>query len=189
MNRLLFQDIYFLQRASGLILFTLMAFQIFLGALMPILTKKFGKWVFNYHLTQGIIIASLAIFHPITFLILNFISKKVFDPFYIFTDFCVLCLTKIELYYSFGRFAFWILASGITAAHIRKWNWWKENWRFVHIFNYIVFFLVAIHAWFIGSDIHSIIVTPVYFALIMVVVGSILVRLYLLIKPTSVLLK
>jgi hypothetical protein len=141
-----------IQRLAGLLAFTLIFWQIVLGAFMEKWEKYLGNWVFKFHLTQGAIAYSLIFLHPISLLFFIFIARGVIDPFYIFTDFCVLCQTKPELYYTFGRISFWLVSAAILAATVRKLPWWRQNWRKFHILNYLVFFLIGVHAWFIGSD-------------------------------------
>jgi predicted ferric reductase len=85
-------------------------------------------------------------------LLFNFVAKKGFNPFYVFVDFCILCRTKLELFYSFGRFGFYLLTLAVIAAVVRSSPWWKENWRYFHYLNYVLFFLIATHAFFVGSD-------------------------------------
>lgn len=141
-----------LQRLSGSVALFLLFVQIIFGAYRPKLSKLLGNWVMNFHIWQGRVIYVLVLIHTFSLLLFNFISKKGFDPFYVFVDFCVLCQTRKELFYSFGRFGFWLLNLAILSALVRKDNWWRQNWRYFHILNYILFFLISLHAFFIGSD-------------------------------------
>ena len=131
-----------LQRASGVFIFTLLFIQIMLGAYMNKLSSKFGNWILKVHAVQGPIIYLLAIIHPFFLLVFNYKLFHTIDPFYIYTQVCFLCKTKLELFYTFGRLAVWFSIVGVFAA----------NWRKLHVLNYVVFFLVALHGWFVGSD-------------------------------------
>ena len=136
----------FLERLSGVFIFTLLFIQIILGAYMKKLTSRFGGWIFKVHAIQGPIIYFLAlIIHPFFLLIFNFKLFHTIDPFYIYTQVCFLCKNKLELFYTFGRLAIWFLVVGIFAA----------NWKKSYLFSYVAFFFVALHAWFVGSDFHS----------------------------------
>ena len=81
----------------------------------------------------------LAIIHPLFLFIFNYKIFHTIDPFYIYTQACFLCPKPVELIYSFGRLAFWFL----TLAFF---------WKKLEKLNYIVFFLVAIHSYMVGSD-------------------------------------
>ena len=144
----------FLQRIVGTVAFTMIFFQIVLGSLMPKLIERLGPWVFKFHITEGPIAYALIVTHPLLFLTFNFFARGVFDPFYVFTAFCVLCSTRTELFYTFGRVGFWLVSAAVLAAFLRTEPWWKDHWRKFHILNYFVFFLIAIHSYFIGTDSH-----------------------------------
>ena len=112
-----------LQRASGVLIFTLLFIQIVLGkSIHPI-------------------IYLLAVIHPLFQLIFNYKLFHILVPFYIYTQVCFLCKNKTELFYTFGRLAFWFLTIGVFAARKK-----------LYIFNYFAFFFVALHGWFVGSD-------------------------------------
>ncbi len=142
-----------LQRTIGLLAFSLLFMQIILGAFMQKWKEKLGAWVLKFHIIQGVIIYMLVLAHPLLFLAYNFKTRGIIDPFYVFTDFCLLCSRPFELYYTFGRIAFWLISLAILAAILRSEVWWRKNWRKFHMLNYFVFFLIAIHAWFSGTDI------------------------------------
>ena len=172
----------FIQRVSALILLPLIAFQIFLGSSMTRLTEKLGGWVLRFHFRQGIIIALLIFIHPITLLVQNFIATHKFNPFYVFTDFCLLCPIKLEFYYSLGRIGFWLILIAVIAAKLRNWDWWRQNWRYFHILNYFAFFFVSVHGFFVGTDTKSNIYLPLFFVSIALVVFSITTRIYRFVK-------
>jgi predicted ferric reductase len=142
------------QRAVGLVAFVMLFWQILLGSFMHRWIEKYGAWVFKFHLTEGAIVYSLLFLHALSFLAYNYLATKVFDPFYVYTGFCLLCSTRTELFYTFGRVAFWFVSAAVLAAKLRTYPWWRENWRKFHILNYIVFFLVAAHSFYVGSDSH-----------------------------------
>lgn len=144
-----------LQRITALIAFSAFFMQIITGAYLSKLSKVFGSWINKFHAFQGIVAYTFVLAHPLLFVFLNFRTRGVIDPFYVFTDFCLLCPRPFELYWSFGRIAFWLISLALIAAIIKGETWWRENWRKFHILNYFVFFLIAIHAWFSGTDITS----------------------------------
>jgi len=147
------QSINIFQRIAGLIAFSAIFMQIVVGANLSKLSKIFGTWINKFHIFQGIVAYAFVLVHPLLFLFYNFKIRGSIDPFYVFTDACLLCPRPYELYWSFGRIAFWLISFAVLAAMIRSESWWKENWRKFHILNYFTFFLIAAHAWFSGTDI------------------------------------
>ncbi len=168
-----------LQRTVGLLAFSLLFIQIILGAFMQKWKEKLGAWIFRFHIIQGAVAYALVLAHPLLFLAYNFKIRGVFDPFYVFTDFCLLCPRPIELYYTFGRIAFWFISLAILAAILRTETWWRRNWRKFHILNYFVFFLVAGHAFFVGTDVGLAPFSYFYWFAIATVVFSLLYKLSL----------
>ena len=153
----------FIQRAIALIVFIMMAVQIITASFMDALKRKFGDNISKFHFVQGVIIYSFILVHILSFLLTLTFSRRIIDPFYIFSDFCILCKEKHELFLSLGRFSFWLITlTGITSL-LKKHPSLIKNWRLLHYFNYIVFVLVLIHAKFIGSDIASNFYSPVFY--------------------------
>jgi predicted ferric reductase len=145
--------INFYLRIAGVLAFTMLFWQIVLGAFMQTWMEKLGSWVFMFHQLEGMLAYALVLVHPLLFLYLTYTRIGKIDPFYVFTDVCALCSKKTELYYSFGRYAFWLVSLGVFAARFKSIDdWLKKNWRKLHILNYFAFFLVAIHAKLGGTD-------------------------------------
>lgn len=133
-----------------------MFWQIMIGAYMKKLAEKFGEWIFNFHIREGIVIYSLAVLHPLAFLLANHFSGTGADPIDVFLGVCLLCDPKYEYFYTLGRVAFWLLTVGIFAGIYRSATpFMKKNWRKFHIINYVVFLVVGIHGYFSGPDIAS----------------------------------
>ena len=144
------------QRILGLLAFTLLFIQIFLGAFMGRLTEKLGEWVFNFHLFNGKLLYTLILLHPALYMLYLFKIKGVLDPFYIYSDLCVLCKGNFEHFYNLGRVALWLITAGIIAAVFRASDpFLKKNWRKFHLLNYFAFFLVAAHAKVLGTDVST----------------------------------
>lgn len=169
----------FLERVSGVSIFTLLFIQIVLGAYMEKLSDKLGNWVYKVYTIQGPVIYLLAIVHPFFQLIFNYKLFHTLDPFYIYTQVCFLCKNKTELLYSFGRLAFWFLTLDVFAAIFKNSDGWlKKNWKKLHLFNYyIVFFLVAIHGYFLGSDFKVFPLNYFFYTSIMFVLTTVILKL------------
>jgi predicted ferric reductase len=161
-----------LQRIIGLLVFSMLSVQIILGAFMKKWIKKLGPRILRFHMIQGVVIYSLVALHIFLFFAFIFKTRGTIDPFYVFTDFCLLCKPKIELYYTFGRIAFWLLSLAVAAAVLRGESWWRKNWKYFHRLNYAVFFLVALHTFFLSVDIKVFPFSCIFWFLFIVVIFS-----------------
>jgi predicted ferric reductase len=130
-----------------------MFWQIILGAYMQKWTEKFGGWVLRFHINEGVAIYLLVLLHPFFFMLYRYFAGAGLDPFYIFTQVCVLCVYRVELYYSLGRVSFWLINITVFAGLFRLANpYMRANWKKFHVLNYLVFLLVGIHGFLIGTD-------------------------------------
>lgn len=146
-----------LQRFLGLTAFSLLFIQIVLGFFMDKAERFFGKWLFKFHIIQGILIYFLIILHGLAFVYFNYVIFQRFDPFYIFIDVCALCASRLDHYYNLGRIGFWFITFVVLAGLFKSFNlWMKKNWRNVHYLNYIAFLFIGVHAYFVGDDITKI---------------------------------
>lgn len=125
--------IAFFQRLTGVTVFCLLFIQIILGEYI----KKSKIYAIN-----GVILYTLLVIHPLLFLLFNYRLRHVIDPFYVFTQVCLIC-KKTEIIYSLGRVSFWLAGLAVFAALFR---------RKLHTLNYFIFFLVAVHGFFADSD-------------------------------------
>jgi len=142
-----------LQRSMGLLAFTMLSLQIVIGSNMQRIAQKLGSWIYKFHLTQGVIIYSLIVLHTLMLFWFNYMGTGKINPFYIYSDFCLICKSRIELYYTLGRISFWLIAFTVLAAKFRTLPWLRRYWRYIHIANYIIFTLIALHAGVSGGDI------------------------------------
>lgn len=185
-TRLTFEDIplllNFILRIIGLLAFSMLFVQLILGAFMTRFTQKLGGWAFKFHVTHGALLYSFILAHPLLFVLFNFKTKGVLDPFYVFTQFCAICPEPTELFYTFGRVSFWLVSLAVLAAILRREPWWRRHWRKFHNLNYVVFFLVAIHAWFSGTDVWVFPFVLVYWLSVGGVSATVIYKLYPLVK-------
>ena len=120
---------------------------------MQFWTEKLGGWVFRFHINEGVAIYVFAFMHPIFFLLYNYFLGKGLDPFYVFTQICVLCPNLQELYYSLGRLSFWLINITVLAGLFRMSTpFMQMHWRKFHVLNYLVFLIIGIHGLSIGTD-------------------------------------
>ena len=143
----------FLQRLFGLLAFMALFYQIILGAYMVRITEKLGAFIYDLHISQGVVIYITILLHPLLLVVYKYMSGKGLDPIYVFAQICLICQNKGELYYTFGRVAFWLINITVFVGLLRTLNpFLRANWKKVHVLNYIVFFAVGVHGYFVGSD-------------------------------------
>lgn len=142
-----------IQRLTGLGLFTLLFFQVVLGAFMDFWKKRLGGWIYNFHIFEGVLIYFLIFLHPVAFYFFNHYAGKGVSLLYVYTNICALCPNKLELYYTLGRVCFWLLNITVLAGLFRAATpFMRKNWRNFHVLNYLVFLVVGIHGLSLGSD-------------------------------------
>lgn len=143
------------QRFFGMSAFGLLTFQITLGGNMEFFRNKFGSFVLSFHKLNGIFTYFFVFLHPATWIVWNYFLRGNIDVYYPFIDVCGLCKPKVEYFYNLGRLGFWSITFAVVAARlvtIINDKWLNKNWRKVHLLNYLAFYFVSIHAFFIGSD-------------------------------------
>lgn len=142
-----------IQRLTGLSMFTMLFVQVILGSSMEYWTDKLGGWIFKFHIFEGILIYLLIFVHPVAFFFFNHYAGKGVSLLYVFTNICVLCPNKLELYYTLGRVSFWLLNISVLAGLFRAATpFMRIHWRKFHILNYLIFLIVGIHGLSLGSD-------------------------------------
>ena len=151
-------------------------------------TNKLGGWVFNFHIMEGIAIYTLILMHPIMFVLMNHFIGKGFDAFFVFLGFCVLCHTKLDLYYMLGRTAFWLLNISVWAGLLRaSTQFMRVNWRKFHVLNYLIFLIVGFHGFLLGTDFSYppfiFFAVPAYLTILIVVIFVKLPTLFASLKP------
>jgi len=141
------------QRFLGLTLFVLLFIQLILGVFMDKIKKKLGGWVFNFHVTEGIVIYVLAVFHPLAFMAFNHFIGGTWNPYAAFINVCLLCNATTDFYNTLGIISFWLLTTVAIIAIFRHYNsWFKANWRKFHLLNYLIFLIAGLHAFLLGTD-------------------------------------
>lgn len=164
-----------LQRITGLTAFALIFIQIVLGSNMDYWKSKFGTWPLKIHTTNGLIAYTFIFLHPLLMVLYVYSYSSNFDPFYVYTDVCLLCDGTYEYYINFGRLAFLSATVAVTAGLFRGANlWMRQNWRKLHILNYFAFYFVSIHSYNVGTDSATNIFQFLFWMAQIVVAGSIL---------------
>lgn len=133
--------INFFQRLVGLVLFSLIFAQVVIGSLMSKLVEKLTAKLFRFHIVEGIVSYILMIAHPVLGAI-NGVSL-------------IFVFTREELLYNFGRAAFSLFTIGVFAGLFRSQPFLIRHWKKLHVLNYIAFYLIAIHSYYVGSDVQT----------------------------------
>jgi len=68
-----------------------------------------------------------------------------------------------------GRLAWYLIGVASLAAALRK--TFRDNWRMIHVLNYLAFFLATAHAIMLGTDFQSLIMKTIPLAMSLVVVA------------------
>ncbi len=150
----------YLQRIFGLIAFALLFIQLVMINFEDFFRKIFNDRLEKLHCAFGIILLLLVVAHAFLFLVFLGKIKGVYDPFYIFTDYCVLCRNYAEYFINLGRVSVTLMLITGLAAVFRKVKEMKKYWRQTHVLMYLTFPLVSVHLYVLGSDAKS---TPFFY--------------------------
>lgn len=141
------------QRITGLLAFTLIFIQIVLGAFLGGWTQVIGARAYKFHIIQGLFAYGFILIHPLFENIITYqVSKSFVDALSVFIP---RFETQRDIYLVFGRSAFVLATISVSAAYFRTKPFFRRNWKAFHILNYLVFFLVYLHARLLGSDLQT----------------------------------
>lgn len=153
-------EVAFLSRLSGMFIVGLLFCQI-------VLLGSYKKIkVFFTALTLILILI-----HPLLTVYQTKLIYGRLDPFYPFTDMCVLCPLRDQII-TLGRLAFWAYIAAIAAVVLKATPWFKENWQKVHALVYVAFFFGVAHMFLIGSDAR----TPLYLYFFTILTGVVIIK-------------
>jgi len=131
-----------------------------------------------FHHFLSIAILFLIVLHPLLYVLFLFKIKGVLDPFYVFSDLCLLCKGNFEYFYNFGRIALWLIVFSIFVMLFKNSSQFLKKYAGkLHRLNYLAFYLVALHAKFLGTDVS---VSPfkwVYWGGIVLVTATLIIKL------------
>ncbi len=133
--------INFFQRLIGLILFSLIFTQVVLGSRLSSWVEKLTGKIFRFHIVEGVVSYILMIVHPV----LGSLNGISLIPIF----------TRQELLYNLGRLGFMLFTIGVFAGLYRAQPFIIRHWKKFHILNYVAFYLITIHSYYVGSDTQS----------------------------------
>lgn len=142
--------IYILFRFFGLYAFTLIWAQLVIGPFMSPLARIFGAQIIRWHRIQGVFALVFATIHPLLFytaFLLGSSSASLFSalPNYLGEG--------LLIYGLMGIIAWTLMVTTVITALLRNRPWMVKYWHYIHLLNYLVFILVFVHSYNIGSDV------------------------------------
>ena len=126
------------------------------------LVRYFGRPFVQTHHALSVTSLVLITLHPLA-VALSFGSLNVFVP---------ILNSWIEFLRWGGRVAWYLLAVAALAAVLRA--RFRQQWRAVHMLNYLAFFLATAHANLLGTDFQSVILKVLAIAMAVVVVVTLI---------------
>lgn len=130
----------------GLYAFTLLWIQFLLGSNMYPLMRVFPR-VQLFHRTQGPFVLAFALLHP-TLLLLGVGGVAAYFRFEFVPP-------NLVPWVWVGELQLTLLIATVATALLRKTKWLKKRWHWIHYTNYVVFTLVWLHSWNLGTDVQS----------------------------------
>lgn len=126
----------------GLYAFTFVWVQLMIGTNLPYLRGIF-RWSETYHRTQGLFTLLFALTHPL--LLLFGVGFEAYRQFQFVNP-------QLLPWAILGQVQLFLLLLTVATALLRKRPWLQQRWKYIHYLNYLIFGLVWVHGWFIGSD-------------------------------------
>lgn len=117
---------------------------------MRVLTNYFPN-IFKFHIWQGLTALLFAFIHP-TLRVLSLPNQQMIDYFMFKIDFVD---PSLVFFVYLGEAALLLLVFGVLAGLLRNWPPLQRYWHWLHLVNYIVFFLAWYHSRNLGSDVNS----------------------------------
>jgi DMSO/TMAO reductase YedYZ heme-binding membrane subunit len=165
---------YTLFRLFGLYAFTFLWGQLMVGPFMKPLSRLYGQNWLPFHRLQGLLALLLAVLHPLILYVAFVVWTGSFNWFE-----AVLSYTPQVTWVWLGETALLLMALTITTALLMRRPWLRRKWHWIHLLNYVVFGLVWVHSFLLGSEAHTFPMSWLYpFFGITVIVAMAYRRLY-----------
>lgn len=135
----------------GMLSFTLIWFQIMLGAFMTPLYKLFAPLdILKFHIFEGTAAIILVFLHPTLLFGAQFLDEG-WNGFF---SFSFVASDKV-MYVFMGEVAFVLFFTAVSAAILRNKPFLVKHWRKFHMLQYVTFILVFLHSINLGSHTSS----------------------------------
>lgn len=143
--------LYTLFRLFGLYGFTFVWGQIVLGPFMLPLRGLFGSGILKVHRIEGIFALTFSILHPLIFYLAFLNTPKhgaIYTALYDYFG-----GSSLTIYGYLGPIALNLMIVTVVTALLANTNWFINKWRYFHFLNYVIFILVFIHSFKIGTEV------------------------------------
>jgi hypothetical protein len=125
------ENINLIQRITAIIALGLLSVQIF---------SDTSKKIYTYFMYLFVFI------QPILVVLSRYIFNSDLDPFYMYTDICVLCDGRGEYIINFLRISFYATSIAVFANFLPYIDrWFKKNWHFFKYFYFVGFYTLSIY--------------------------------------------
>jgi hypothetical protein len=125
------ENINLIQRTISLIALGLLAVQI---------STNTNKKLFTFFMYLFVLI------QPFLIILARYIFNSDLDPFYMFTDMCVLCGNRVEYTVNFLRIAFYAVSVAVFVPLIKNYdNFLKKYWKYSVLFFFVGFYALSIY--------------------------------------------
>ncbi len=125
------ENINLAQRIVSLIALLLLSIQI---------SSNTNKKLFTFFMYLFVLI------QPFLIILARYIFNSDLDPFYMFTDLCVLCGNKAEFTVNFLRIAFYSVSVAVFVPLIKNYDkFLKKYWKYSEVFYYVGFYALSIY--------------------------------------------
>lgn len=114
----------------------------------PLLSpNKIVKSIFKkVQIVMPFIILIVIIIHSLLTILMNFKLKGVLDPFYVYTDICIICKNSVEYSNTLGRISFWVLVTILILLLTKTNDWFENNYKKIYLLFYVTLFILLFHA-------------------------------------------
>lgn len=125
------ENINLVQRTVSLIALSLLAVQI---------SSNTNKKLFTFFMYLFVLV------QPFFIILARYVFNSELDPFYMFTDLCVLCGNKAEFTVNFLRIAFYGVSVAVFVPLIKNYdNFLKKYWKYSELFFFVGFYALSIY--------------------------------------------
>lgn len=167
---------FVLFRLFGLYALVFLWGQIMLGLFMGPLARLYGhSWVY-FQRWQGIFALLLAIMHPLILYVAYYLYTQVFNP----VQAVAWYAGALAGYAYLGMAALILMLVTVGSALLMRWPALQKRWRWVHLFNYVVFGLVLVHSYMLGSEANVWPMSFLYLIFTITFVGGLVYKLFYL---------
>ncbi len=128
---------------AGLYAFFFVWMQILIGTNMDLLRRIYRR-IEMFHRAEGLFALLLAITHPSLILfgfgLSGYLSLGFVAP-------------RMKIFALIGEVQLFLMLLTVSTALLMRHPWLKRRWHVIHYLNYLVFTLVWVHSWFLGTDV------------------------------------